>query len=124
MKLHTSLPSWLRVRVRTVTMPACGRLADSRFSRTIDSLYSVSPAKTGWVMRISSQPRLAKAFWVMSVTLCPTAMATVRVETTSGLPNSDFAAYSLLKCIWFVFIVSSVNQVLSASVTVRPSGCR
>ena len=37
--------------------------------------------------------------------------------------NSDFAAYSALKCIWFVFIVINVNQVLSVSVTVRPSGC-
>ena len=72
---------------------------------------------------MSSQPRLANAFWVRSVTLCPTAIATVRVETTSGLPNSDCAAYSLLKWIWLVFIVSSVNQVLSVSVTVRPSGC-
>ena len=38
---------------------------------------------------MSSQPRLANAFWVRSVTLCPTAIATVSVETTSGLPNSD-----------------------------------
>ena len=66
-------------------------------------------------MRISSHPRFAKAFWVRSVTLCPTAIATVSVETTSGRPNSDRAAYSALKCIWLVFIVSSVNHVLSAS---------
>ena len=72
---------------------------------------------------MSSQPRLANAFWVRSVTLCPTAIATVSVETTSGLPNSERPAYSALKCIWLVFIVSSVNQVLSASVMVRPSGC-
>ena len=83
----------------------------------------MSPANTGWVIRISSQPRFANAFWVRSVTLCPTAMATVSVDTTSGLPNSDRAAYSALKCISLVFMVSSVNQVLSVSVTVRPSGC-
>ena len=72
---------------------------------------------------MSSQPRLANAFWVRSVTLWPTAIATVRVETTSGLLELRARGVLALKCIWFVFIVSSENQVLSASLMVRPSGC-
>ena len=83
----------------------------------------MSPANTGCVILMSSQPRFAKAFWVRSVTLWPTAIATVSVETTSGLPNSERPAYSLLKCIWLVFIVSNENHVLSVSLMVRPSGC-
>jgi hypothetical protein len=48
----------------------------------------------------------------------------VNVETTKGWPNSERAAHSRLKCIWFVFIVRLANQTLSASVTVRPSQLR
>jgi len=33
-------------------------------------------------------------------------------------------AYSVLKWIWLVLLVSSVNQVLSTSVTVRPMRLR
>lgn len=50
-------------------------------------------------MRISSLPKLANAFWVRSVTLWPTTIATVSVETTSSRPDSEFAAHSVLKCI-------------------------
>ena len=63
------------------------------------------------------------AFCVVSVTDCPMAIAMVSVETTSGRPNSDALPTSALKCDWLVFMVSNVNQVLSASETVRPSGC-
>ena len=59
----------------------------------------------------------------MSVTDWPIAIAIVSGETTSIRPNSDDAPTCALKCAWLVFIVSSVNQVLSASEIVRPSGC-
>ncbi|MCY1453678.1 hypothetical protein D9M71_706880 [compost metagenome] len=72
---------------------------------------------------ISLQPRLATAFWLTSVTLMPTINATVNGEHTITLPNSDALAYSLSKCIGWVFIVSSVNQVLSVSVIERPGRC-
>ena len=48
----------------------------------------VSPAKTGAVSLTWSQPRFATAFWLTSGTDRPVTMARVRVETTSGLPNS------------------------------------
>ena len=90
---------------------------------TSDSDHSVSPANTGWGSLTSSIWRFAKTFWLTSVTLCPTAIAIVSVEFTSGLANSVRAAYCASKWVWFVFIVSNVNHVLSLSVTVRPSGC-
>ena len=74
-------------------------------------------------MRMSVQPRLATAFWLTSVTLMPTISATVSGEHTITLPNSEALAYSLSKCIGWVFIVSRVNQVLSVSVMVRPGRC-
>ena len=40
---------------------------------------------------------------------------------TSGLPNCVRSAYGVLKWTWFVFRVRQVNQMLSTSVTVRPS---
>jgi hypothetical protein len=46
--------------------------------------------------------------------------ASVNVESTSGRSHSVVAAYSASKWIGFVFSVSSVNQTLSASSTVRP----
>ena len=46
----------------------------------------------------------------------------MNVESTSGRFHSVFAAYSASKWIGFVFIVSSVNQTLSASSTVGRSG--
>lgn len=79
--------------------------------------------KTGAVSFSSSRPRFAKAFWVVSVTDWPIAMAMVSDETTSIRPNSEDCPTCALKCAWLVFIVRSVNQELSVSVTVRPSGC-
>ncbi len=64
-----------------------------------------------------------RAFWLTSATLMPTTMASVSVLLTSGLPNSDFFAYSSSKWIGCWFMVSSVNQVLSAAVMVRPGQC-
>ena len=63
------------------------------------------------------------AFWLTSVTLMPTSSATVNGLQTMHLPNSLALAYSASKCIGWVFIVSSVNQVLSASLMVRPGRC-
>jgi hypothetical protein len=63
------------------------------------------------------------AFWLTSDTLMPTISATVNGLATSGLPNSLALAYSASKCSGCVFIVSSVNQVLSASLMVRPGRC-
>ena len=37
------MPSWFRVRVRTVTMPACGREDDSRFAAFVE-MGSALPA--------------------------------------------------------------------------------
>ena len=83
----------------------------------------MSPAKTGAVRRSSSIPRFANAFWLVSDTDCPITIEIVRGDATSIRPNSDSAPTWALKCAWFVFIVSNVNQVLSVSVIVRPSGC-
>jgi hypothetical protein len=38
-------------------------------------------------------------------------------------PNSEAFAYSASKCIGWVFMVRSVNQVLSVSLIVRPGRC-
>ncbi|MNC86305.1 hypothetical protein D3C83_19570 [compost metagenome] len=83
----------------------------------------MSPAKTGAVRRTLSQPRFATAFWLRSETLMPVTIASVRQLFTSGRPNSVFAAYAASKCSGCVFMVSSVNQVLSASLIVRPGRC-
>jgi hypothetical protein len=48
----------------------------------------------------------------------------VRQEFISGLPKRVVSEYAVLKCIWLVFIVSVVNQMLSTSVIVRPSRLR
>ena len=53
----------------------------------------------------------------------PVTSASVKHEFTSGFLNSVWLAYSASKWIGFVFIVRHVNQMLSAAVTVRPSGC-
>ena len=52
----------------------------------------MSPSKTGFGSRTSSQPRLAITFWETSVTLCPVTSASVNVESTSGRPHSVWAA--------------------------------
>ena len=82
----------------------------------------VSPSNTGCGSRTSSQPRLAITFNDRSMTDWPVTSASVNVESTSGLPNSVFAAYAWSKWIGLVFCESSVNQILSAVMTVRPSG--
>jgi hypothetical protein len=106
-------------RVRTFTMPHCGLDLDSRFSRTSDSEYSVSPANKGWGNSIWSQPS-AKPFSLTSATPIPATIASVSALLISGRPYSVRLAYSVLKWIWLVLLVSSVNHVLSASVNVRP----
>ena len=50
--------------------------------------------------------------------------ASVKALFTSGLPNCVRSEYGVLKWIWFVFSVRQVNQMLSTSVTVRPSRLR
>ena len=63
------------------------------------------------------------AFWLMSETLIPTSTARVSVLTTTGRPYSECFAYSPSKWMGCVFMVSSVNQVLSASLKVLPGRC-
>ncbi len=65
----------------------------------------------------------AMAFWLTSVTLMPTTIASVRGEATTQRPNSEALPYCSSKCSGWVFMVSSVNQVLSACVMVRPGRC-
>ena len=120
---QTSVPCWLKPRVCTVTIPACGRDLLSRLSSTSDSADRVSPTNSGWVSLISRHPRLAIAFWLTSLTLMPAISATVSGEQTMQRPNSLCLAYSASKCSGCVFIVSSVNQVLSVSVMVRAGRC-
>src|SRR3954468_17528493 len=119
----TASSFWLRPRVRTVTMPKPGRDFDSRFSSTSVSARIVSPAKTGIGSRTSRQPRLTPRSDT-SATDSPVTSASVNVESTSGRSHSVVAAYSASKWIGFVFSVSSVNQTLSASSTVRPKRLR
>src|SRR6266513_6251120 len=119
----TASSRWLSPRVRTVTMPKPGRDFDSRFSSTSVSARSVSPAKTGAGRRTSRQPRLTPRSDT-SATDRPVTSASVNVESTSGRPHSVVAAYSASKWIGFVFSVSSGNETLSASSTVRPKRLR
>ena len=63
------------------------------------------------------------AFSLTSETLMPTSIDSVSVLTISRRPKSVLRPYSLSKCNGWVFMVSSVNQVLSASVRVRPGQC-
>ncbi len=53
----------------------------------------------------------------------PVTIASVSVESTSGFLNSVCAAYTLSKWIGLLLTVSSVNQILSVCVMVRPTGC-
>src|SRR6476646_7019435 len=115
----TASSRWLRPHVRTVTMPKPGRDFDSRFSNTSVSARIVSPAKTGAGRLTSRQPRLTPRSDT-SATDRPVTSASVNVESTSGRSHSVVAAYSASKWMGFVFSVSSVNQTLSASSTVRP----
>ena len=63
------------------------------------------------------------AFWLVSDTDMPATSDSVKVELTSGRPNSLRRAYSLSKWIGCWFMVNRVNQVLSLSVIVRPGRC-
>ena len=80
----------------------------------------MSPAKSGFGSLTSSQPS-ATPFSLTSATPIPVTIASVSVLLIRHLPNSVRRAKSLLKWIWLVLLVSRVNQVLSASVRVRPS---
>ena len=53
----------------------------------------------------------------------PVTTASVSALLTIGWPNSLWRAYSRSKCSGCWFMVKSVNQVLSASVMVRPGRC-
>lgn len=89
----TSVPSWFKPVVRTVTMPTFGRERDSRISSTSDREWTVSPSNTGLGRRTSSHPRLAITFCETSLTLCPVTSESVRQLLTKGFPNSVCAAY-------------------------------
>ena len=74
---------------------------------------------------MSVQPRLATAFWLMSMTDRPSTSATVKPEFTMMRPpviGLDSARW-VLKWFWLVLQVSWVNQVESVSEMVRPNGC-
>jgi hypothetical protein len=74
---------------------------------------------------MSVQPRLATAFWLMSMTDRPRTRATVSPLLTMIRPpviGFDCARWAL-KWFWLVLQVSWVNQVESASEMVRPIGC-
>src|SRR4029078_5354223 len=107
-------------RVLIDTIPQAGRLLLSRRSVISLSAHNGAPADTGFGRRMSPQPRFAAAFSDVSRTDKPSTTASVSVETTSGRLNSVPDENSELKCTWFVFIVSAVNQILSVSVIVRP----
>jgi hypothetical protein len=117
----TTSRRWLIPRQRTPTIPTSGLDLDSRVETISVSVHSVSPTKTGLGSLMSVQARLAVAFSLVSGTLMPVTRASVNALLTSGLPNRVRAANSLLKWTWLVFIVRHVNQMLSVSVTVRPS---
>src|SRR5688500_290759 len=107
---------WVNPSVDTATTPRVGRDLDGRVLSTVLRERIVSPSNTGWGRTISPQPRLANTFWETSVTLWPDTSARVRVELTSGRPNSVRLAYSWSKCSGAVFWVSRVNQMLSVVV--------
>src|SRR4051794_25376330 len=69
----TTVPSWLRTRVWTLTVPRSGLDLDSRTSRTSVSANRVSPWNTGAGWLSSSVARLAIALPEMSETLMPSA---------------------------------------------------
>ncbi len=70
-------------------MPAAIPLSPSRMrSKTSELEDVVLPSKIGEGIQTSSQPRLAKTFWETFVKLWPVTSASVKVESTSGLPNS------------------------------------
>ena len=73
---------------------------------------------------MSVHARFAAAFSLVSGTVMPVTSASVKALLTSGWPNCVRSAYGVLKWIWFVFSVRQVNQMLSVSVTVRPSRLR
>ena len=105
-------------------MPTDGLLDDGRTPTTSDSAHRVSPTKTGFGSEMSVQARLAVAFSLVSHTDSPVTNDSVKQLFTSGLPKRVPAANSALKCTWLVFIVIVVNQMLSASVIVRPNRLR
>ena len=59
----------------------------------------------------------------VSETVMPATIDSVRQEFTNGLPNSVSAAKAWSKCSGWVFMVNKVNQLLSASLMVRPGRC-
>ena len=88
----TTTPSCLKPVVLTFTIPTFGRDFDSRISSTSLREYTVSPSKSGLGRRTSSHPRLAITLNERSMVDCPVTRASVKVESTSGLPNSVCAA--------------------------------
>src|SRR5215471_1001770 len=84
----------------------------------------VSPWNTGLGNSTFSKPRLPTVVpSVVSPTLRPTATPSVNRLLTKGFPNS--AVCAALKSTWSGcgFMVRHENQMLSASVTVRPGWC-
>src|SRR5580704_2519935 len=120
----TSSSCWLYPRCSNHTMPASGRLWDSRLRRIVDSARSVSPWNTGAGKVIFSYPRFPIVVRkVRSGTIIPPIRAAVNRLFTSRRPWGRFAlAYSSSRWMGATFIVSEVNRTLSISVTVRVKG--
>src|SRR5699024_9735118 len=80
--------------------------------------------KRGAGKATSEKPRLPTIVpWVSCVTDRPMSVARVNIELTSLWPKGSVSAKAASRCRAWVFMVTAVNQVLSASVMVRPGAC-
>ena len=106
-------------------MPTSGGSA-TRAARVISlSAQSVSPTNTGFGSLMSVHPRLATAFSLVSANRqADDERERERAVRRAARRTRVRSAYASLKCIWFVFSVRHVNQVLSVSVIVRPRRLR
>src|SRR6202012_16739 len=114
----TSASSWFRARCVMGMIPCPGRDPESRLSSMVVSKYSVSPMKTGAGNETSLNPRLATSVPCVSwATDAPTMVDNVNIEFTSRWPKGWPADQAASRCRACVFMVSVVNNTLSASVT-------
>ena len=85
--VSTGAPVWLATAIWYFIRPLCATSAASESSRTVLVATSVSPAKTGVVMRIASSPSSRKMFSVMSPLVRPAASAITMAALTIGVSN-------------------------------------
>ena len=105
------------------TIYSSSEVLEVRASKSRPAVGIVRVKTTGVNQDRTPVIEFTRTFMVRSVTDCPVTSESVKHEFTSRFLNSVRAAYSPSKWIGFVFIVRHVNQTLSASSTVRPSGC-